>query len=385
MSQRKVCVVITARPSYSRIKTAMRAIRDRQDLDLQLVVAGSALLERYGTAVRTIENDGFEVSARVPMVLEGGDLVSMAKTTGLGLLELATVFGNLRPDVIVTVADRFETIATAIAAAYMNIPVAHVQGGEVTGSIDEKVRHAVTKLADLHFVASERAAARVVRMGEDPATVFTTGCPSIDLAAEMLCRPNLDFDPFERYGGVGQRLDLSEGYLVVMQHPVTTEYELARQQVTETLHAADAAGLPVLWFWPNMDAGTDGTSNGIRAYREQLRPSRFHFFKNMAPEDFLRLIYGARCLVGNSSVGVRECAYLGVPAVNIGSRQTGRDRGANLLDVEHDRGEILSGIQRHLSNGRYPTDTLYGDGRAGPRIAELLAEVPLRIEKRLCY
>jgi len=172
---------------------------------------------------------------------------------------------------------------------------------------------------------------------------------------------------------------------VVMQHPVTTEYELARQQVTETLHAADAAGLPVLWFWPNMDAGTDGTSNGIRAYREQLRPSRFHFFKNMAPEDFLRLIYGARCLVGNSSVGVRECAYLGVPAVNIGSRQTGRDRGANLLDVEHNRGEILSGIQRHLSNGRYPTDTLYGDGRAGPRIAELLAEVPLRIEKRLCY
>jgi len=385
VTRRKVCVVITARPSYSRIKAAMRAIRDRQDLDLQLVVAGSALLERYGTAVRTIENDGFEVSARVPMVLEGGDLISMAKTTGLGLLELATVFGNLRPDVIVTVADRFETIATAIAAAYMNIPVAHVQGGEVTGSIDEKVRHAVTKLADLHFVASERAAARVVRMGEDPATVFNTGCPSIDLAAEMLCRPALDFDPFERYGGVGERLDLSGGYLVVMQHPVTTEYDLARQQVTETLHATDAAGLPVLWFWPNMDAGTDGTSNGIRAFREQARPRQFHFFKNMAPEDFLRLIYGARCLVGNSSVGVRECAYLGVPAVNIGSRQTGRDRGANLLDVEVNRHEILRGIERHLANGHYAQDLLYGDGRAGPRIAGLLAEVPLRIEKRLSY
>jgi UDP-hydrolysing UDP-N-acetyl-D-glucosamine 2-epimerase len=385
MTRRKVCVVITARPSYSRIKTAMQAIRDRPDLELQLVVAGSALLERYGTAVRTIEQDGFEVSARVPMVLEGGDLVSMAKTTGLGLLELATVFSNLRPDVIVTVADRFETIATAIAAAYMNIPVAHVQGGEVTGSIDEKVRHAVTKLADLHFVASARAAERVIRMGEDPATVFTTGCPSIDLAAEMRCRPALDFDPFERYGGVGERLDLADGYLVVMQHPVTTEYELARQQVTETLHATDAVGLPVLWFWPNMDAGTDGTSNGIRAYREQVRPRRFHFFKNMTPEDFLRLLCGARCLVGNSSVGVRECAFLGVPAVNIGSRQAGRDRGANLLDVECDRGAILRGIERHLANGHYPSDTLYGDGRAGPRIAALLAEVPLRIEKRLGY
>src|SRR5262249_30815809 len=157
-----------------------------------------------GTAVHTMENDGFAISARVPMVLEGGDLISMAKTTGLGLLELATVFANLRPDVIVTVADRFETIATAIAAAYMNIPVAHVQGGEVTGSIDEKVRHAVTKLADIHFVASQRAAERVIRMGEDPRAVFVTGCPSVDLAAEALCQPVPDFDPYRLYGGVGE-------------------------------------------------------------------------------------------------------------------------------------------------------------------------------------
>lgn len=385
MPRRKVCVVITARPSYSRIKSALTAIAQRPDLELQLVVAASALLDRYGTAVHYIEEDGFQIASRVHMVLEGGNLAAMAKTTGIGLLELSTVFDNLKPDVVVTVADRFETIATAIAAAYMNIPVAHVQGGEITGSIDEKVRHAVTKLADIHLVASRIAGERVVRMGEDPATVFVTGCPSIDLAADVLTRPALDFDPFERYGGVGAPLDLRGGYVVVMQHPVTTEYESAREHVVETLHAVHELGLPALWFWPNVDAGTDGTSNGIRSYREQIRPENIHFFKNMSPTDFLRLLYNAGCLVGNSSVGVRECAFLGVPVVNIGSRQSGRDRAANVTDVGYDRRAIMAAAAAGVAGGRFPSDDLYGDGFAGGRIAELLATIPLRVEKRLCY
>lgn len=382
---RKVCVVITARPSYSRIKTALQAIQKHPELELQLVVAASALLDRYGMASRFIEADGFPIAAKVHMVLEGGNLAAMAKTTGLGLLELATVFDHLQPHVVVTVADRFETIATAIAAAYLNLPVAHVQGGEVTGSIDEKVRHAVTKLADLHFVASQRAAQRVICLGEDPAAVFVTGCPSIDLAAEVLADPALNFDPFERYGGVGERFDISNGYAVVLQHPVTTEYELARTHVTETLHAMRDLAIPVVWFWPNVDAGSDGTSGGIRAFRERERPGNLHFFKNMDPMDFLRLLYNARCLVGNSSVGVRECSFLGVPVVNIGSRQAGRDRAGNVIDVGYDRAAITEGVERHFRNGRYPRDLLYGDGRAGERIAALLSTAQLRIEKRLAY
>jgi UDP-hydrolysing UDP-N-acetyl-D-glucosamine 2-epimerase len=380
-----VCVVITARPSYSRIKTALRAIQQHPDLELQLVVAASALLDRYGTAVRYIEEDGFDIAARVLMVLEGGNLTAMAKTTGIGLMELTTVFDNLQPDVVVTIADRFETMATAVAAAYMNIPVAHVQGGEVTGSIDEKVRHAVTKLADLHFVAGPRAAERVVRMGEDPRNVFITGCPSIDLAAEILDSPALDFDPFERYGGVGRGPDLSDGYVVVMQHPVTTEYELARQHAYETLYAVCQLQMPTLWFWPNVDAGSDGTSGAIRAFREHERPPQLHFFKNMAPTDFLRLLCNARCLVGNSSVGIRESAFLGVPVVNIGTRQAGRVRGVNVRDVGYERDAIVEAIGHHLRNGRYPRDPLYGEGGAGTRIAALLAERPLCIEKQLTY
>jgi UDP-hydrolysing UDP-N-acetyl-D-glucosamine 2-epimerase len=385
MKRRKVCVVVTARPSYSRIKTALQAIRKQPDLELQLVVAASALLDRYGNAARFIEEEGFAIVARVYSVLEGENPAAMAKTTGIGMMELSTVFDNLKPDMVVTIADRYETMSTAVAAAYMNIPVVHVQGGEVTGSIDEKVRHAVTKLADIHCVATSKAAERLIRMGEDPDTVFLTGCPSIDLAKEILCSPRLNFDPVAKYGGVGAPLDTSKGYVVVMQHPVTTEYQLAREHVTETLYAVRDAQVPTLWFWPNVDAGSDGTSNGIRAFREAERPANIHFFKGMTPADFLRVVHNSRCILGNSSVGVRECSFLGVPAINIGSRQGGRERGCNVIDTGYDRIEIAEALGHHFGNGRYAHDLLYGDGHAGERIARLLGEVPLRIGKQLAY
>ena len=382
---RKVCVVITARPSYSRIKTALKAINENPELELQLVIAASALLDRYGTAVNFVENDGFKVSARVFMVLEGENPTSMAKTTGIGLLELATVFDNLKPDLVVTIADRYETLATAIAASYMNIPVVHIQGGEVTGSIDEKVRHAVTKLADLHLVSTRCAATRVERMGEDVNKVFVTGCPSIDLAAEILLDPQLDFNPFQKYGGVGDLDRLLNGYVVVMQHPVTTEYEASREQVLQTLQAVHELDMPALWFWSNVDAGADGTSNGIRSFRESVHPRNMHFFKNMGPTDFLRLLYNSKALIGNSSVGIRECSFLGVPVVNIGTRQNGRERGHNVIDVAHNADAIKAAMRRQIDHGRYASEKLYGDGLAGDRIARLLATQPLEIQKRLSY
>lgn len=384
-AKRKICVVVTARPSYSRIRTALQAIGDHPELELQLVVAASALLDRYGNAIQAIERDGFPIAARVYMVLEGENLVTSAKSTGLGLVELATVFDNLKPDAVVTVADRYETLATAVAASYMNIPVVHVQGGEVTGSIDEKVRHAVTKLANLHLVSTALAAERVTKLGEEPDAVIVTGCPSIDIAAEVAASPALDFDPFERYGGVGPKTDLSKGYLVVMQHPVTTEHDEAREQVEETLYAVKDIGVPVLWFWPNVDAGSDGTSKGIRIFREKEDPPNFHLFRNMFPEDFLRLLCGSLAIVGNSSVAIRECSYLGVPAVNIGTRQQGRERGKNVIDVNHDKAAISGAIREHMRRGKAPCDRLYGDGRAGTRIAAALASAPLQIEKRLTY
>jgi UDP-hydrolysing UDP-N-acetyl-D-glucosamine 2-epimerase len=378
--RRKICVVITARPSYARIRTALEALRDRNDIELQIVLAASALLERYGRVENVIQKDGFTPDWRISSIFEGESLLSAAKSTGTGLMETATAFANLQPDAVVTIADRFETIATAIAASYQNIPLVHIQGGEVTGNIDDRVRHAVTKLADYHLVSTEGAAARVVSMGEDPQRVVMTGCPSIDIARAAREGEPVNGDIFARFGGVGRVFDLSRKFVVVLQHPVTTEYGEAYDQAAATLHAVHETGVPTIWFWPNVDAGSDGTSKAIRVFHENNPDAPFHFFRSLPPEDFNRLLTQAAAIVGNSSAAIRECAYLGTPAVNIGSRQTGRERGPNVIDVGYDEGEISGALRRQLDHGRYPASTIYGDGTAGVRIAETIANLDLTLK-----
>ncbi len=380
---RKICVIVASRANYGRIKTALQAIKDHPQLQLQLIVGASALLYRYGQVVDVIEEDGFEVTARVYSIVEGENLTTMAKSTGLGIIELATLFENLAPDVVLTVADRFETLATAVAASYMNIPVAHTQGGEVTGSIDESVRHAITKLSHFHFVATDKSRERVIRMGEDPAKVFNTGCPAIDAIAHI--EPGLSGDFFEKYGGVGQTVDPSKPYLVVLQHPVTTEFGSGLQQINQTLNAVKRLDMQTVWLWPNVDAGSDDISKGLRMFRERHRDLPLHFFRNFGVEDYARLIINCSCLIGNSSSGIREGAFLGVPVVNIGTRQHNRERGSNVLDVSYEAEEIYSGVKSQLEHGRYPSQSLFGSGDAGEHIAKLLATHDATIQKSITY
>jgi UDP-hydrolysing UDP-N-acetyl-D-glucosamine 2-epimerase len=381
---KKVCVVVGSRANYSSIKSAMRAVRDHPDLELQLIVGASALLDRYGTVADLIETDGFEADERVFMLIEGETPGTMAKSTGLGLLELPTAFERLRPDVVITVGDRFETIATALAASYMNIPLAHTMGGEVSGNIDESIRHAVTKFANLHFPASEDAGERIVRMGEDPATVHVVGCPRIDLAAEVLARPTDGLG--ELLGlGVGGTFDLDSPFLLVSQHPVTTEYGDGERQITETLTAVQALDLPAVVLWPNADAGAEHVARGIRKFREHEDDSKLHFFKNLPTDDYLRLMRKTTCLVGNSSSAIREGAFIGTPAVNVGPRQGGRRRGGNVLDVDYDHGAIVDAVRLQREHGPFASEAIYGDGRAGERIADILARNKISIRKRITY
>jgi UDP-hydrolysing UDP-N-acetyl-D-glucosamine 2-epimerase len=382
---KKICIVVGSRANYSSIKSAMRAIADHPGLELQLVVGASALLDRYGSVVKLIEADGFKPAARVHMLIEGETPATMAKSTGLGLMELPTVFETLAPDYVLTVGDRFETMATTLAAAYMNIPIAHTMGGEVSGTIDESIRHAVTKFAHLHFPASAGARERIIRLGEKPADVHLVGCPRIDLVAEILRGENDASDETLFELGVGDRLDLTRGFLLVSQHPVTTEYGAGEKQIGETLAALREIGLPAIVLWPNADAGSEDIARGIRKAREHGQAHNMHFFKNLPIETYVRLMARAACLVGNSSSGVREGAYIGTPVVDIGSRQAGRERGANVIAAGYDRASIAGAVRRQVEHGRYDSDPIYGDGSAGRQIADILASRSVEIQKQITY
>jgi UDP-hydrolysing UDP-N-acetyl-D-glucosamine 2-epimerase len=379
---RKICVVITARPSYSRVKTLLTALKNSENVKLDLIIMASALVDRYGTAVDYIEKDGFEISEKLYTLFEGSDIKSAPKTTAIGILELSTAFDRLKPDIVVTIADRYETIATAIAASFMNITLVHIQGGEVTGNIDEKVRHSITKLSDYHMVSSDDAKNRVVKMGENQNNVFVTGCPSIDIANDIT---GLDFNPLEKYGGVGDNVNFHNGYLVVMQHPVTTEIDSAKFQILETIKAVENLKIPTFWFWPNVDIGSDIISKEIRSLREKKKLQYVHFFKNMEPKDFLKLLKSSICIIGNSSVGIRECAFLGTYAVNIGSRQNKRLRSSNVIDVDYNHSQIESAVKKIIMLEKPISSSIYGDGNAGYRIAKILETIELTSNKIIEY
>lgn len=382
---RKVCVVVGSRANYTSIKSVMKAVRSQPGLELQVVAGASALLDRFGAVVDVLESDGFRPDARVHMLIEGETPVTMAKSTGLGLLELPTIFHTLRPDVVVTVGDRFETMSTAIAAAYMNIPLAHTMGGEVSGTIDESVRHAVTKLAHLHFPANPGAGRRIIRMGEDPERVHVVGCPRIDLVAEILrngVRLNRAWLDKE---GVGGDVDIDRPFLLAAQYPVTTEYGQGKRQVWETLMALHDLKTPTIMLWPNADAGSEDVASGIRSYRERYPHPHIRFYKNFPPEIFMQLMARAACMIGNSSAPLREGAFMGLPSVNVGTRQAGRERGRNVTDVGYQRRSIRDAVRRQVRRGRFPRDPMYGDGRAGPRIARILSKAPLIVQKRITY
>lgn len=388
MEKRSICVVIGSRANYSSIKSVMRAVDEHPDLELQIVAFASALLDRYGSVVDVLEADGFTITEKVYTLIEGETPLTMAKSTGLGLLELPTIFEQIKPDVIITVGDRFETMATAVAAIYMNIPLAHTMGGEVSGSVDEIIRHAITKMAQIHFPATKKAAERIILMGENPEYVFHVGCPRIDLVSNVI-ENDKQIHNQAKYlvenTGVGGNVSIDEPFLLVAQYPVTTEFTEAKEQISETLMSLNEIKMPTIMLWPNPDAGSAKISQGMRVFREHYEHDFIRFFKNFPPEVFFHLISRCACMVGNSSAAIREGAFMGTPAVNIGNRQRNRERGRNVIDIDYNRKEITEGIKKQIKNGRYPSDNIYGDGHANERIASILARCELRIQKVLTY
>jgi UDP-hydrolysing UDP-N-acetyl-D-glucosamine 2-epimerase len=367
------------------MKSVIRHIQQNPGLDLQLIAGGGVILHKYGNIIDALQQQNLKPDRIIHFLVEGENPIAMAKSAGLAVTEFSTAFENLDPDVVVVIADRYECLSIAMASSYMNIPLAHVEGGEVSGSMDESIRHAITKLSHLHFPATREAAARIERLGERSDSIFPVGCTSLDVIEELNLESLEPVMERQRSAGVGQVVDLSRPYLVVIQHPVTTEYDQNLLHINETIQAIESLQMNAVWLWPNMDAGADGISKGIRMFREHRNPDYIHFFKSLPIELYAPLLKNAACIVGNSSSGIRESAFLGTPSVNVGSRQTGRERAGNVIDVDYDHHQIEEAIHQQLAHGRYEPDYLYGDGRAGMKMAKILAEYEFQLQKQIAY
>ncbi len=380
-AKRKICFPITSRAYYGRSQMLIRKLHAHPDIDLKLMLGGSILLDKYSKHVADdIAAGGFEIQASLFNVIEGGNHVAMAKTACLTALEFTNSLYTSGPDVVVISGDRFEQLAIAMAAAYLNITVAHIEGGDVTGSIDESVRHAITKLAHLHFVTNQDAHRRVLAMGEDPRYVFNTGSLDVELAAHVsTTTTNEQVNAL----GVGHDVDIEQPYLMVVQHPVTTDTD-NRAHLETTLKVVSSFELPTIWFWPNPDAGTGEMSDSLRHMREghPELTERMRFITNVPANDFIGLLAHAACLVGNSSAGIKECSFLGTPVVNIGDRQQGRLSGEHVTSVGYDAADIAAAIASQLAHGRYQPSTIYHRDNASDTIVELLAKTPLYTQKR---
>ena len=375
MKKRKICIIITARPSYSRVKSVMLELKKIKSIELQVILTSSALLEKFGSVQHVIEKDGFKINNKILTVIEGSDKVSMGKTTGLNIIELTSCLNNLKPDIVVTIADRYETIANAISASYLSIPVAHIQGGEITGSIDERVRHAVTKLSDIHIVSTKKAYKIVKQLGEDPKKIFNTGCPSLDLAKSIELKPIKTINSLKL--GVGDKTNLDDEFIIALFHPDTNDFISIKKQSEIFINSLIDLNKKVLLFWPNIDSGSDLISQNIRKKREKGELTNFKLIKNVSPEIFLSLLIKSSCIVGNSSVGIRESSFLGVPCVNIGKRQENREKDLNVVDVNFDAKKIKFAILNQIKKGKLKKSKLYGDGNSGRKIAKILSKIQL--------
>lgn len=386
MKRKKICIIITTRGNYAKLKSVIEGVESHPELELQLILGGMVILEKYGRILDEYGGAHLHADRHIHFVVEGENPVTMTKSAGLAVTEFATAFEDMRPDVVLVIADRFECLPIAMAASYMNIPVAHIEGGEVSGSIDESIRHAITKLSHLHFPASDDAARRICRMGEAPNIVHKVGNTSLDVIARLDLD---DLDPVRTHQedyGLGPLVQVDpQKYLIVIQHPVTTEYDLNFTHIRETIEAIDELGMPTVWIMPNMDAGSDGVNKGIRFYREHRSPKHIHFFKSLPIELFGPLLKNTACMIGNSSSGIRESAFLGTPSVNVGTRQSGRERGHNTIDVGYDKSEIKSAIVAQIEHGPYTPDFIYGDGNAADKIVKVLADFSGQIQKQILY
>ncbi|MFC1952775.1 UDP-N-acetylglucosamine 2-epimerase [Chloroflexota bacterium] len=380
-----IAVVTGTRAEYGILHPVLKAIEAHKELNLLLVVTGMHLSHEFGFTVVEIGKDGFEISARVDMTPRNDSQKAMTESIGTGIIGMARIWEQLKPDIILVLGDRVEPLAAAISGAYMNIPIAHIHGGDTAkGGLDEYARHAITKFSHIHFPATQKSAERILKLGEDEWRIHMVGSPALD---DIL---NEELIPQEDIGGK-YNIDSSKPLILLVQHPVTTESDSAIAQMKETLEAIISLVYPVVLLYPNSDAGGRRIIEVIKDYENKY--AIIKTVKSLPRREYLSLLRIAGVLVGNSSSGMIDAPSFGIPVVNIGGRQEGRERGTNVIDVDHNREEIKAAVNKALTDREFLTKIKkgrnpYGDGKSGTRIAGILSELentPRLLQKTITY
>lgn len=385
MVVKRIAVITGTRAEYGLLNPVIRAIQDHPELNLSIIATGMHLSKEHGYTIKEIENSGFKVDVAVDMLLSNDTGTSMAKSLGLGLIGIAQALDQINPDIVLVLGDRGEPLAAAIAALHMNIAIAHIHGGDTMtgGVIDSSIRHSITKFAHIHFPATEESAARIEKLGEETWRIHTVGAPGLDtiLNTEFIPKEQL----IEQYS-----LNASEPLILTIQHPVTTQPENAGSEMRTTLEALSELGMQSILVYPNSDAGGRSIIEVIKEY-EHL--PFLHTFKSLPHIEYLSMLNIADALVGNSSSGIIEASSFHLPVVNIGIRQEGRQRTNNVIDVASDKGKIIEAINTALYDKGFKQKVNecvnpYGDGKAGFRIAEVLAGIEINqklLQKKITY
>ena len=379
LKRRKILVTTGTRAEYGILRSLLKEIKRSKKLKLFLIVTGSHLSKKHGYTIKDIKKDHFKISYKIPMITNDNK-TDVVKGLGFSIVKFATVFNKIKPDFNLVLGDRDEMLASSIVAYHMNIPNAHIHGGDVSGGIDEYTRHAITKISNIHFVATEKSRKRVLKMGENPKYVFVTGSPSID---ELLQENFTDKKTLMKKYNV----KLDNHTIILLQHPVTTQNEYTEKQIKTTLKAITQIGYETIAISPNADPGNSKIFKQLSFLSKKY--NFVNFYASLPREDYLGLLKYSGVLVGNSSSGLIEGSYFGIPVINIGSRQIGREKAKNVIDVTNDVSDTIKRKILSATNSkkhRYPRSYIYGKGNSSKKIVKYLETIKISkelIEKRL--
>lgn len=384
MKKKTICIVITNRANFARMKSLLTELKKSKKVNLKVILSGSALTQRYGNLEKVLKLNKMSIAAKSFFLIDGADKIVQAKSTGLAIVEFSTIFSHLKPDLVVTVGDRYETMATAVSATFANIPLVHIQGGEVSGNLDEMIRHSITKLSSYHFTTTKKSKERVIKLGEEKERVFFSGCPGMDLLRN--CKKKIHKDFFKKVSSTGNQFDFTKRYLLVVNHPLSTESKkYNNERIKSLIKSLAKINMHKIIFWPNADTNSNVIAQQMRIFREGGRDKDFTYIINTTPEQYALLMYNASCLVGNSSSFIREGSYLGIPAVILGDRQHKREVGRNVVFTNYEDQNILSKIKYQIKKRKYKPQNLYGNGHSGKYIAKVLERLKPSIKKQITF